>query len=89
MYNPKEYWKNELGGVENWKHDADTSPNIVRSIDRLRNVVIPTIVNLKQVNGGNILDAGCGCGYCANEFNLSNSFNNVYGIDFQIIYAKK
>ena len=83
MYNPKEYWKNELGGINAWRHDADTSINIIKSIDRLKTVVIPKMMELKKTIGGNILDAGCGSGFCINEFRLSGLWDEYYGIDFQ------
>jgi ubiquinone/menaquinone biosynthesis C-methylase UbiE len=83
MYNPKEYWKNELGGVDLWKHDANTSINIFKSIVRIKTVVIPKITELKKTAGGNILDAGCGSGYCINEFKNTGLWDEYYGIDFQ------
>ena len=83
MYNPKEYWKNELGGESAWIRDAEMSPNIPQSIDRLQKTVIPKIKELKKAVGGNVLDAGCGCGYCINQFKLSGLWTGHYGIDFQ------
>jgi ubiquinone/menaquinone biosynthesis C-methylase UbiE len=82
MYNPKEYWRKELGGVESWKHHADTSLDIMKSIDRLKTVVIPKIVELIKSKGGNILDAGCGSGFCINEFKNYGAWDGYYGIDF-------
>jgi ubiquinone/menaquinone biosynthesis C-methylase UbiE len=83
MYNPKEYWRNELGGIEAWKQNASSSTGILKSIDRVKTVVIPKIKELKKSIGGNILDAGCGSGYCVNEFKKSGLWTNSFGIDFQ------
>jgi ubiquinone/menaquinone biosynthesis C-methylase UbiE len=82
MYNPNEYWKEELGGGENWKNHARTSQSLMKSIDRTRNLILPELLKRKGKSGG-ILDAGCGSGYAIKTFQESKAWDSYYGVDFQ------
>jgi len=90
MYNPEQYWKLEKGNEQAWKNDADTNQSIVKSIERVKTLIIPEMKKrLTTVEG--VLDAGCGSGYAINAFKESGLWNKCYGVDFQqhrIDYSK-
>lgn len=82
MYNPEEYWKEELGGGAAWKDDARTSFGLKKSIDRMKSLIIPEMLKRKQGTGG-ALDAGCGSGYAIKTMKEANAWTSHYGVDFQ------
>ena len=82
-YNPQSFWKEELGNIDAWKKHANTSPAILKSIERTKNIVLPEILKRKKSIGGTFLDAGCGSGYAANVFIESGEWTEGYGLDFQ------
>lgn len=91
MYNPEEYWRKEKGSEEMWKNDARISVALMKSLDRVKSVVIPEMLKRKIGKGG-ILDAGCGSGYAIKAFQESGEWDKYYGVDFQqhrIDYCKE
>jgi ubiquinone/menaquinone biosynthesis C-methylase UbiE len=88
MYNPEEFWKNELGGGEQWASHAENSPALQKSIDRVKTLIIKEIIKRKpgsydQKFQGGVLDAGCGSGYAIKAFKDVELWDKYYGIDFQ------
>lgn len=88
MYNPEEFWKNELGGGEQWANHAENSLSLKKSIDRVKTVIINEMIkrnpssNNQSFEGG-ILDAGCGSGYAIKAFRDAGLWDQYYGRDFQ------
>lgn len=89
-YNPKKYWRDELGGPEKWSHNALHSESSKETRRRAEEVVVPLLKSLDGV--GIILDAGCGAGFFSYAFANSGLYDFVFGIDFQkhrIDFARK
>lgn len=90
-YHPKSYWKKELGGPEKWADHAQYSLAVQRTKNNMQEIIIPLMEQLHS-GGGQILDAGCGAGFCIFAFAESGLWDFCFGVDFQehrINFAKR
>jgi len=76
-YNPKGYWKGELGYLGFWAEAALSAK--ADNLKLAQSVVVPLLIRLG--GGETILDAGCGAGW--KTYSFASIYRLAVGVDFQ------
>jgi ubiquinone/menaquinone biosynthesis C-methylase UbiE len=90
-YHPVSYWREEMGGPEQWSLTMQHSPLAEDTKKNIKEIVIPMMSELHH-SGGRVLDAGCGPGFHSYAFAESGLWDSVFGVDFEehrIEFARK